>query len=630
MSYSENMQSSLEGLQFVLQNISFAILMETADRKVRFVNSSFCKLFQINALPEQLIGYDCAKSAEFAATLFKESENFVHRILEILEMRIIVNNEELLMKDGRCLVRDYIPVVFDKEQDGHLWVYKDVSDIKKLEAAQESQKRFYEKVLNNIPADIAIFDKQHKYLFVNKTGVKNDEIRKWLIGRDDFDYCAYRGKPIEQAVYRRSIFEQAVRAKETIEFADTQITPDGETIYNLRRFYPYTNEQDEIEFVVGYGINITSVKEKENQLRKSEETYRKVIDGIKQIAFVINDNLVIKYANPLWEKLVGVSAKESIGKGMDDFFSNDVVFAFQKDAINVLHDLPLEKGTLLTIIDRGGIEHFIQYSASRYYSFEFEEARIIFFLYDVTEQIIAEREMLNIISREKELNDLKSNFVNMASHEMRTPLTVIQSSAEILKKLHKKELMNPENFDTYINKITNEVSKMTNLMDELLLLSKIEKGKIEYNPELIDLPLFVRQLIKENFDPWQDKRSMLLFIKGQQQMVQCDKFMLHHILMNLFNNAFKYSLSQRPPVTTIRFRKNGCTLFVQDWGIGIPESSKPKLFNSFNRGDNVANISGSGLGLVIVKYFLEKHNKDLCFRSFENKGTIMAFDLEVG
>jgi PAS domain S-box-containing protein len=151
---------------------------------------------------------------------------------------------------------------------------KDVTRMKEAQEEITSQKRFNEGILNNIPADIAVFDDQHRYVFVNQKGLTNEGMRNWVIGKTDFDYCELKNLDKTQATKRREYFNKAITTGEQIEWVDEHITKEGDKKYILRKFYPY-KEDDKIKYVIGYGIDVTSIKkadaQKDEYIRQLEE-----------------------------------------------------------------------------------------------------------------------------------------------------------------------------------------------------------------------------------------------------------------------------------------------------------------------------------------------------------------------
>ncbi|NBN97942.1 MAG: hypothetical protein EBV19_01695, partial [Flavobacteriia bacterium] len=143
-------------------------------------------------------------------------------------------------------------------------------EMKFLNNRLEEQQQFYEYILNNIPSDIAVFDEQHRYLFVNPQGIKNDEIRQWIIGKDDFEYCRYRGLSEEGAAFRRAKFLEVLRENKEVEWEDDRLDQTGNRSVIMRRMRPIFNAVTHKTNVVGYGIDITQRKLAEDRLLQSK------------------------------------------------------------------------------------------------------------------------------------------------------------------------------------------------------------------------------------------------------------------------------------------------------------------------------------------------------------------------
>jgi PAS domain S-box-containing protein len=519
---------------------------------------------------------------------------------------------------------DYIPVFSTSQFQGHLWLFKDITDLKQLQDQTQQQQDFYEKVLNNLPADISIFDSNHKYLFANKQAVSKDDMREWLIGKDDFDYSLSLNEGFEKAISRRNYFEQSVQTNQTIQFEEKIVNTDGKEIYNLRHFYPYINPQKQVEFVVGYGVNISKIRQNEKLLVRSVETYQKLLNDLDEVVFIIDGNNQLQYVNPLWERVWGKSYYESVGNPITNFFNKENTQLLNED-INALR---LENGSdkikriIKVDLPNGETKHF-QYYLRRFYSLYKEELRVSGFMVDITDQIKVQEELLNILEKERQLSDMKTVFVNMVSHELRTPLSIIQSSAEILELLYQDKATNETELQAYTHRIVEEVKNLKDLMDELLLVSRIEANKINFNPDEIDITAFVNDLTNQQYRPWRDGRNLLLETRGNGKLVKADKFMMRHLLNNIIDNAFKYSPNKAEPIVRIFFGQENWSIVCRDHGIGIPSKDINDLGTSFKRGANVGSIQGTGLGLVVVRYFVEKHNGTIEYQSEEGQGTIV-------
>ena len=166
---------------------------------------------------------------------------------------------------------------------------QDVTEQKRSEQEIANQKRFTEDILNNIPSDIAVFDENQNYIFLNPTAIKDEEIRKWIIGKNDFDYCDFKGIGYEMAYRRREFFKKTINTPGGIEFLD-EYKRNGQTNFVLRKFYPHFVD-GKLKFVIGYGIDITHQKNIELELEATLSTIKKVNRELEQFAFVASHDL---------------------------------------------------------------------------------------------------------------------------------------------------------------------------------------------------------------------------------------------------------------------------------------------------------------------------------------------------
>ncbi len=617
---------STSKLQFILKNIDAAVILESADNKIEYLNNAYCKLFNIAIPSDDLIGICSIETIKATAYLFSEPENYIERLLETKEIGILISKEELLLIDGRVFEFDYQPI-FDNNSNklcGHLWMFRDITTFKKLEKAHQIQHLFYQKVLSNIPADISIYDKQHKYLFANKSGFKEDVIREWIIGKDDFDYSLSQNKGLDKALSRREYFEQTLNTLQTVHFEEKEINDKGQEVNNVRYYYPCLTENNEVEFVISYGVNVSKKKQNERLLINSVETYQNLIHQLDEVVFIINKNNILQYVNPLWEKVFNRTYYQSVGNPINDFFPVSVFESIEKDIENIKIDLSIDKikGEVTFKNQEGDLKHY-NYYFSRFFSAIKDEEMVSGYLIDITNQVNAKDDLRNILQKERLFSNMKTVFVNTVSHELRTPLAIIQSSAEILEMLYQHQIPAKETVLNYSGKIVDEVKNLKALMDELLLISRIETDKQKFNAVDIDIVSFVDEIISQQYNPWNDGRKLTVEVRGNKRIISGDKFMLKHIINNILDNAFKYSSGKKEPMLRLFFGHNSWSLVCRDYGIGIPENDIASLGTSFKRGSNVEFIQGTGLGLVVVNYFVEKHNGTIQFQSSIGKGTFV-------
>ncbi|HSD82643.1 MAG TPA: GAF domain-containing protein, partial [Anaerolineae bacterium] len=248
--------------------------------------------------------------------------------------------------------------------------------------------------------------------------------------------------------------------------------------------------------------------------------------------------------------------------------------------------------------------------------------------WDVTDRVRAEEEIRRALEQERELNNLKSRFVSLTSHEFRTPLTVILSSTEMLEHYYTR--WTEDRRQEYFRRIKTAVKYMSTLLNDILIIGKAEAGKLEFLPAPFDLLKFCRELVEEMQLTDQARHTLIFESTVECPQVQADERLLRHILSNLLSNAFKYS----PEGSVIQFeltcQKEQVVFRIQDHGIGIPSEDQARLFETFHRASNARTIAGTGLGLAIVKRSVESHGGAVTIASQVNVGTTVTVVLPTG
>ncbi len=252
---------------------------------------------------------------------------------------------------------------------------------------------------------------------------------------------------------------------------------------------------------------------------------------------------------------------------------------------------------------------------------------------DVTPRIKAEIELNKALAKEKELSELKSRFVSMASHEFRTPLATIRSSAELIKLFIDKDpnAISPKIYNKVTEKlddITLDIDRIAELMSDILTMGKVEANRIPFNPQTINIADFVGEYLSIDAIKISDKRKININLDNTI-MVNIDTKLMKQVLQNAISNAIKYSPNEKPIDISIEKVNNYSVITIKDNGIGIPEAELPLVFESFFRSTNVDNIPGTGLGMSIIKLFVEMHEGTINIESKINKGTSLIITLPI-
>jgi len=233
----------------------------------------------------------------------------------------------------------------------------------------------------------------------------------------------------------------------------------------------------------------------------------------------------------------------------------------------------------------------------------------------------SQQELEEALSKEKELNEIKSRFVSMASHEFRTPLSTVLSSASLLAKYNLEEEQ-PKR-DKHIKRIKESVRNLNEILEDFLSLGKLDEQKIGANFSEENIPEIINQVIEE-VEVLKKTSQTFQFTYHGETMVKTDKNLLKNICINILTNAIKFSPEESKIILRVENLPETLRIEVKDQGIGIPKEDISHLFSTFFRSKNAVNIQGTGLGLHIVKRYLDLLNGEISIESELNKGTLVS------
>ena len=251
---------------------------------------------------------------------------------------------------------------------------------------------------------------------------------------------------------------------------------------------------------------------------------------------------------------------------------------------------------------------------------------ILIIIRNITDRKKLESNLIKALEKEKELSSLKSQFVTMASHKFRTPLSTILSSVFLLENNTDAD---DQERKSYFDKIKRSVHNLTDLLNDFLSLGKLEEGKVKVAFSETNIKLFFRDFLQEIISIKKAKQKILFTYVGLECTVMTDQLLLKNIMMSLLSNAIEYSSHEAEIQLSVEVKKDNLNIKVSDQGIGIPEDEQHQIFKRFYRGQNTSNVEGTGLGLNLAKKYIRLLKGTIEFKSQLNKGTTFITNIPV-
>jgi len=372
--------------------------------------------------------------------------------------------------------------------------------------------------------------------------------------------------------------------------------------YARNSISPLRNDNGKIIGVVGIAHDITEIKKIEQELEESYKRTRNVLESISDGFIAFDTDWRITYINRQGEKVLGAPRNALLGNILWDLFPNSeelLVYKKCHEAVTLRKQV-----------------NFEYYEPERKVWFEVH-------LYPTSDGLVA---YFSDITDRINLEQRKDEFLSIASHELKTPLTTIKAFSFLLRK-HNTEAYQDRKLAHYIAKMDDQVQKLAKLIQDLLDVTKIYAGKLEYNYEQFDLYKLTREIMEDM--RLGTKTHKLKLIAEQKPVVVADRYRIGQVLTNLLSNAIKYSPGTDRILVNISADDKQVHVSVQDFGIGVPSKNKEQIFERYYRveGKSRESFSGLGLGLYISSEIIARHNGSIWVDSEENKGSTFHFTL---
>lgn len=530
--------------------------------------------------------------------------------------RIVLNNGNLIWFEVNA-----IPIVRNKSIT-FKGIIQNITERKNAEIDLNQKRFFNDSVLYNIPADIAFFDKNHNYLFINPKGITNETTRNWLIGKNDFDYCKMKGIDDALATTRRGYFNQAVQTRKQVDWVD-EANKDGKKTYTLRRFYPIFNK-GEFTNMIGYGIDISELKNLQLKLDDTQHQNELILKSSLIGIVIIENDWSVTFWNPQAEKIFGWKSDEVLGNNLSliifpkiEKVNYDIRDYFKKNKGQSEN----KKNFEFTAITKEKKEITIELTIVNADDNEISP-KFIVFIKDVTERKSKEREIQfqndMLIKQNKELEQF--NFIT--SHDLQEPLISLIGYSNMLKEDYFDKL--DDEGKLFLDFINNSALRMRSLISGLLEYNRIFKNK---ETDVCNFNELISEVLDDLHSAIIKRRAIITY--DNLPTIKCYPLFCRQLLQNLISNAIKFSKkSTRSKINISAKETREKWIFaVKDNGIGIEEKYFEKIFIIFRRINNKDDYQGNGIGLAHCKKIVEIHNGEIWVNSTPNVGSTFYFTI---
>jgi signal transduction histidine kinase len=540
--------------------------------------------------------------------------------------------------------------------------------------AYNTDKISFRRVLDAIPADIVVFDKHQRYSFANRNAIKDKKTRDWIIGKDDFQYCSFKGLPKVLAERRREVFLETVKQRKPLSITEKFEKEGSPDRYHLRIMNPIFESDGRLSMVLGYGLEVTELINNQNKLESNRQLLSAVYDATNSLLNPFES--IVDLIQTSISRLVNSTLFRSAFYFESQLFENAIEFKcvtnFSPDCSSLTGDenLGLTKGPLklskvqIDMLNQGEIVSGIEVDGGSMdgaedphqipvllipilhqihlmgilllEGFPNENAKDEFEVLTLKGYSVSLASAINRWGYEKELMlaniELKSKteeliqsnselekFAWIISHDLTEPLRTVHSFTQFLE-IKFGDLLD-ENGKIYLNNILKGTKKMKGLINDVLNYSQLGLERTE-QVELVNLNTTLDNVLFE-LDSTIRATSGEVIRMSELPVLKIHTAFMHQVLLNLISNSFKYRSMDRTPRIEIDVKENGLyfLLSVSDNGIGIDMAFADKVFLPFQKLHGTNKYEGNGIGLSICKRIIEKLEGKIWIESIQDVGT---------
>ena len=486
------------------------------------------------------------------------------------------------------------------------------------------KQKFDEIIADNIPYEIAIYDKNHNYLFVNSNGIRNVETREWVIGKNDFDYCNYKGLDKSFAQNRWDLFNRAIQTKKQVEWID-EYHRESKDVYIMRRLYPFFID-DTFAYMIGYGIDVSELNNTQNKVISNESRNQLILNSALDAVLIISPDGEITFWNEQAEIIFGWKSEEVLGKDFtriiiperyrnihnnamknhQEGFGGETIASrlIEFPALHKINEeFPIEF-SVLPIYDNGIIINYCS------------------FIRDITLRKQKEEQVALQNKRLLNKNSELEQFTYITSHDLQEPLLTLMSFSNLLIEEYSESL--DDEAKLYIEFINKSALRMRALVTGLMEYARI--GKRDEVKE-IDCNQVIRDVLADLSVKIKNTKTKIV-VENLPKIIGHETY-IRLLFQNLISNAIKFNKEGVKPEIKIEGSETETEweFSIEDNGIGIAEKYIDQVFIIFKRLNNDSLYKGYGIGLAHCKKIVDIHSGEIQVKSKLGIGSTFSFTI---
>ena len=491
---------------------------------------------------------------------------------------------------------------------------------RELEAEIEHRKSLEDfsnqlsQIIWETPDVVIVYGADWRVQFLNKAG------------RDLFDLS--ENAPVDTLDFfsaysqemRRCMFEeiQPILLQEGIWRGETTFQrADGRVIPLSQVFLCQKDDEGKVLYFATIARDVSDFKQVEQELRQSRERYRTLAEAAHDFIFVVSKDGQMEYANEYACRALNYEPDRVAGMPAGQFFPKEFSAIPLPTFSNIGQiDQPVYTEGPFT---QNGQQSWLGTWLVPIYNDQADLVSVMGISRDITEQKKTDEALQRALQNERRLGETRSNFFSMTSHQFRTPLSTIMLSADVLLKYGQK--WDEQKRAEHLNRIRESSQRFNNLLEDILVIGRLESGRYVCSPKAFDLVNFCERAIAEMTLNDRDEHEFVFQHEGSDCPIYQDPEVMHRVVDNLLSNAIKYSPKGTRVILGIRIEGSSVMIEVTDQGIGIPDEDLKYLFQPFQRGSNAGGFPGTGIGLTIIQKSVELMNGSITLKSKEGQGT---------